>query len=192
MKRIKNIVIGVIAAVVLVGIVGLVISNISDKRKEEDTVPLETVLENASELTTQKMVVTDVFEETKGSIPILTKNKFLVQYHTVVTAGFDVSEADIKENDKQIKVTIPHCAIDEDSISIKAEDLKLYDTNFALFNVAPEDLLEIEQKAEERAAEQAASSEYGLLDAADANAKKVVEGLYEQVADGREVVVEFQ
>lgn len=47
-------------------------------------------------------------------------------------------------------------------------------------------------EAESRAKKQANSSEYGLLDAADANATNIVRGLFENVADGREVVVEFK
>ena len=89
-------------------------------------------------------------------------------------------------------VTIPHCTIDEDSIKIKSDDLKIYDTGFAILNVNQDDLLEVVSEAESRAKEQANSSEYGLLDAADANATNIVRGLFENVADGREVVVEFK
>ena len=60
---------------------------------KKESVPLETVIQNSSDLTTQKMVISDVFECTKGKIPLLTKKDFLVQYRTTVTAGFDVSEA---------------------------------------------------------------------------------------------------
>ena len=55
-----------------------------------------------------------------------------------------------------------------------------------------DDLLEVVSEAESRAKKQANSSEYGLLDAADANAENIVRGLFENVADGREVVVEFK
>ncbi len=55
------------------------------------------MIQNSSDLTTQKMVISDVFECTKGKIPLLTKKDFLVQYRTTVTAGFDVSEAEVEE-----------------------------------------------------------------------------------------------
>ena len=64
---------------------------------KKESVPLETVIKNSSDLTTQKMVISDVFECTKGKIPLLTKKDFLVQYRTTVTAGFDVSEAEVEE-----------------------------------------------------------------------------------------------
>ena len=189
-KKIKRIVI--IVLIILVGIG--IFSGVSYYRnsKAKDTTPLETVLEKSSDLTTQKLVITDVFECSKGKVPILTKNNFLVRYQTTVTAGFDVNEAEIKETDNKITVTIPHCTIDEDSIKIKSDDIKIYDKGFAILNVNQDDLLEVVSEAESRAKKQANSSEYGLLDAADANAVNIVRGLFENVADGREVVVEFK
>lgn len=189
-KKIKRIAVIVLIAVVGIGIFGAV--RYYKISKEKDTTPLETVLENAADLTTQKLVITDVFECSKGKIPILTKNNFLVRYQTTVTAGFNVNEAEVEASDNKITVTIPHCTIDEDSIKIKSDDLKIYDTGFAILNVNQDDLLEVVSEAESRAKKQANSSEYGLLDAADANAVNIVRGLFENVADGREVVVEFK
>ena len=42
-----------------------------------------------------------------------------------------------------------------------------------------------------KAKKKAESDEYGFLENADENAKKVIKGMFENVADGREVVVEF-
>ena len=189
-KKIKRIAILILIVVVGIGIFSTV--RYYKVSKEKDTTPLETVLENSSDLTTQQLVITDVFECSKGKIPILTKNNFLVRYQTTVTAGFDVNEAEIKKSKDKVTVTIPHCTIDEDSIKIKSDDLKIYDTGFALLNVDQDDLLDVISEAESRAKKQANSSEYGLLDAADANAVNVVRGLFENVVDGREVVVEFK
>lgn len=50
---------------------------------------------------------------------MLTKKDFLVQYRTTVTAGFDVSEAEVEETKDKVTTTIPHCTVDEDSIKIK-------------------------------------------------------------------------
>ena len=78
-KKIKRIVI--IVLIILVGIG--IFSGVSYYRnsKAKDTTPLETVLEKSSDLTTQKLVITDVFECSKGKVPILTKNNFLVRYN---------------------------------------------------------------------------------------------------------------
>ena len=158
---------------------------------KKESVPLETVIQNSSDLTTQKMVISDVFECTKGKIPLLTKKDFLVQYRTTVTAGFDVSEAEVEETKDKVTITIPHCTVDEDSIKIKSSDLKIYDTNFAIMSVDKEAVMELVGEAEKKAKKKAESDEYGFLENADENAKKVIKGMFENVADEREVVVEF-
>ena len=184
--------------VILVVILALVISigSISAYKyiitPKEESIPLETTLEDAAELTTQKMIISDVFKSTKGNIPLINKNKILVQYKTTVTAGLDVKEAQIKETDDQIKITIPHCTINEDSIKIKSSDLKIYDTNFAIMSIDKEQMLEIVGEAEKKAKKRAESDEYGFLENADENAKKVMKGMFENVADGRKVIVDFQ
>lgn len=157
----------------------------------EDSTPWETTLADAAEMTTQKLTISDVFETTKGNIPLITKNKFLVQYKTTVTAGFDVDKADVKEKADEIVVTIPHCTINEDSIKIKSSDLMIYDTNFALLSADEDAVLEIVAEAEEHAKETANSEEYGLLTNADENAKRVMQGMFENNADGKKVVVKF-
>lgn len=135
---------------IIVGIVTLYKYITSPK---EESIPLETTLEDAAELTTQKMIISDVFRSIKG--------------------------------------TIPHCTIDEDSIKIKSSDLKIYDTNFAIMSVDKEVVMELVGEAEKKAKKKAESDEYGFLENADENAKKVIKGMFENVADGREVVVEF-
>lgn len=183
----------VIIAVILAVVIG--IGSISAYKyitsPKEESIPLETTLEDAAELTTQKMIISDVFRSTKGTIPLLNKNRFLVQYKTTITAGLDVQNAKIKETDDKITITIPHCTIDEDSIKIKSSDLKIYDTNFAIMSVDKEAVMELVGDAEKKAKKKAESDEYGFLENADENAKKVIKGMFENVADEREVVVEF-
>ena len=141
---------GAVAVVISIGSISAYKYITSPK---EESIPLETTLEDAAELTTQKMIISDVFRSTKR--------------------------------------TIPHCTIDEDSIKIKSSDLKIYDTNFAIMSVDKEAVMELVGEAEKKAKKKAESDEYGFLENADANAKKVIKGMFENVADGREVVVEF-
>lgn len=150
------------------------------------------VLEDAAELTTQKLTFSNVLESSKGSIPILTKKNYLVYYSTTAYAGFDMSEVEHQETDSKITVYIPHCKVDEDTIKIASEDIKLYDTNFAIFKIDEEAMLQIIGEAENNAKEYASSVEAGLLEAADENAKRLVKNLIEPIAGGREVVVEFK
>ena len=157
-----------------------------------ESIPLETTLEDAAELTTQKMIISDVFRSTKGEIPLINKNRFLVQYKTTVTAGMDVQKAVIKETDDKIRMSIPHCTINEDSVKIKSSDLKIYDTNFAIMSIDKEAVMELVAEAEKKAKEKAGSDEYGFLENADKNAKKVIKGMFENVSNGKEVIVSFQ
>ena len=186
--KFKVIIAVILAAVISIGSISAYKYITSPK---EESIPLETTLEDAAELTTQKMIISDVFRSTKGTIPLINKNRFLVQYKTTITAGLDVQNAKIKETDDKITITIPHCTIDEDSIKIKSSDLKIYDTNFAIMSVDKEAVMELIGEAEKKEKKKAESDEYGFLENADENAKKVIKGMFENVADGREVVVEF-
>ena len=141
---------GAVAVVISIGSISAYKYITSPK---EESIPLETTLEDAAELTTQKMIISDVFRSTKG--------------------------------------TIPHCTIDEDSIKIKSSDLKIYDTNFAIMSVDKEAVMELVGEVEKKAKKKAESDEYGFLENADENAKKVIKGMFENVADEREVVVGF-
>ena len=187
--KVKVIIAVVLAVVISIGSISAYKYITSPK---EESIPLETTLEDAAELTTQKMIISDVFKSTKGDIPLINKNKFLVQYKTTVTAGLDVQKAVIKETDDKIKISIPHCTINEDSIKIKSSDLKIYDTNFAIMSIDKEAVMELVGEAEQKAKKKAESDEYGFLDSADENAKKVIKGMFENVADGKEVTVTFQ
>ncbi len=189
MKTKWKVIIAVILAVVIS--VGSISAYKYITSPKEESIPLETTLEDA-ELTTQKMIISDVFKSTKGNIPLINKNKFLVQYKTTVMAGLDVKKAKIKETDDEIRITIPHCTINEDSIKIKSSDLKIYDTNFAIMSIDKEAVIESCRRSGRKAKKKAESDEYGFLDNADENAKKVIKGMFENVAGERKVVVEFK
>lgn len=95
MKTKWKVIIAVILAVVIS--VGSISAYKYITSPKEESIPLETTLEDAAELTTQKMIISDVFKSTKGNIPLINKNKFLVQYKTTVTAGLDVKRRRLKK-----------------------------------------------------------------------------------------------
>lgn len=161
-------------------------------QSEVSRIPLKTILQDASELTTQTLVITDCFEDSKGDIPLLTKNKYIVKYRGTVDAGLDLSEAEVSEDSSCIRVTIPHCTIDEQSVNVRAEDIDPMDANFAILNPDENAVLELEKRAEKRALKYAKSEESGLLAAADKNAVNIIKSLFVAVADGREIIVEFK
>lgn len=179
--------------IVLVLIIALAVCGVMYlKNSKDEGTNIGEVLEEAAELTTQKLTFSNVLESSKGSIPILTKKNYLVYYSTTAYAGFDMSEVEYDDNDSKITVYIPHCRVDEETIKIASEDIKLYDTNFAIFKIDEEAMLQIIGEAEKDAKEYASSVEAGLLEAADENAKRLVKNLIEPVSGGREVVVEFK
>lgn len=100
MKTKFKVIIAVILAVVIS--IGSISAYKYITSPKEESIPLETTLEDAAELTTQKMIISDVFRSTKGTIPLINKNRFLVQYKTTITAGLDVQNAKIKEADDKI------------------------------------------------------------------------------------------
>ena len=168
--------------------------NIYNKHKQHplDGIALAAKLQERSELTTQTLVVTDIFEESTGAIPLINKNKYLVKYKATVDAGFDVTKTEVQATEDEIIVHIPHCRIDEDSVNVRGKDIKTYDTNFAILSPSENEVLKLVSTAEKHALEYAKREDSGLLEAADANAVKLVESFFSGAADGREIRVEFE
>ena len=149
---------GAVAVVISIGSISAYKYITSPK---EESIPLETTLEDAAELTTQKMIISDVFRSTKGTIRWINKNRFLVQYKTTITASW-MSETQRSKRPMTFTITIPHCTIDEDSIKIKSSDLKIYDTNFAIMSVDKEAVMELVGEAEKKAKKKAESDDIRL------------------------------
>lgn len=188
----------ILTTVILLAVVGVLAFGVvhfwggsSDEDKENLIV--ESVLENASDLITQKLYISDVFESTQGKIPLIDKSKYLVHYKTRIKAGIDVSEIEYDVKDDTITVYIPHCTIDEESIKIKSEDITLYNTNISIFKANSEQTKQIIADAEKKAEEYAKNSENGFLEAADENAKVVIKQLLEAANERyNNIVVEFK
>ena len=70
MKTKFKVIIAVILAVVIS--IGSISAYKYITSPREESIPLETTLEDAAELTTQKMIISDVFRSTKGTIPHCT------------------------------------------------------------------------------------------------------------------------
>lgn len=149
---------------------------------------LITRLENASELTTQKMIYNGVIESESGKVPFLTKETFLMTYKATIRAGFDVSKTQIDVSDDQVTVTIPKIEIQE--VTIDPNEIKTYTTSLTLIKPdGKEELKEALIKAEENA--KAKAEESGLIEAAGENAEALIRGLFEDAVGERTIVVKL-
>lgn len=150
---------------------------------------LQARLENASELTTQKMIYNGVIESESGGVPILTKETFLMTYKATVRAGFDVSKTAIDVAEDKVTVTLPEMEIQE--VTIDPDEIKTYTTSLTL--IKPDGKAELKEAlvmAEEDAKKKA--DEEGLLEAADANAETLVKNLFADAVGERELVVKHK
>ena len=105
-----------------------------------------------------------------------------------MTAGFDISKADIKLTANKLKVTIPEAKIQD--VNVKAEDVEFYDTSISLIKADKEDTLKVLSEVEASARDYAKTS--GLLEAANGNSVNIMKGLLKSVAGDREIEVDFK
>ena len=146
-------------------------------------------LENASDLTTQKLIYNGVIESESGNIPFLTKDTFLMTYRAVVRAGFDVSKAEFDVSDDKVTITLPAMEIQE--VAIDPDEIKTYNTSLTL--IKPDEKVEMQKalvKAEEDT--RAKAEEEGLLEAASENAETVIKGLFKDAVGEREIVIKHK
>lgn len=82
-------------AVVIVIVVAVAVAGFRYLKASEDIkdATISAKLENASDLTTQKLIYSGVLESSSGRIPIINKDKFLIEYKATVNAGFDIYQA---------------------------------------------------------------------------------------------------
>ena len=180
---------------------------------KKESVPLETVIQNSSDLTTQKMVISDVFECTKGKIPLLTKKDFLVQYRTTVTflpstmlsyrlcttfSAF-ASAAAINPYSSDSANFFARVSASPNT-SRRASGSTFNIAKFVSYSVMSSDLILIESSSTVQCGivivtlsfVSSTSASLTSNPAADANAENVVHRLYDNIVDGRKVVVEFK
>lgn len=92
-------------------------------------------LEDAAQLTTQKLYYTGLVTVEEGKIPFITKKGFSMTYTAIVTAGIDdLSKAQISVDDeaKTVSVSLPSASILD--VNIDESTIAFYDEKRALFN----------------------------------------------------------
>lgn len=96
---------------------------------------VSTKLEDAAQLTTQKLYYTGLVTVEEGKIPFITKKGFSMTYTAIVTAGIDdLSKAQISVDDeaKTVSVSLPSASILD--VNIDESTIAFYDEKRALFN----------------------------------------------------------
>ena len=187
MKKLTTLIIVLLVAALALG--GVYFYKDYQARQKVTADMLEAKLEDASDLTTQKMIYHGVVESESGGVPILTKETFLMTYKAVVRAGFDISKTEIDVADDKVTVTLPAMEIQE--VTIDPNEIKTYNTSLTLIKPdGKEELKKALVKAEEDARKKA--EEEGLLEAASSNAETLVKSLFEDAVGEREIVVKHK
>lgn len=143
---------------------------------------IEATLEDCSELTTEKMYYKGFITYDEGKIPFLTHNSFSLVFEATISAGIDASEIeyDIDDDNQSITVIIPDAELKEPAVDTNS--LEIHDKSFAMLNQpAPDDLIVAQKEAVKSAKAYAEQSD--ILDRANAQAKTVIKGLVDPIAE---------
>ena len=111
------------------------INNWLNPKPTVDIAFVSSKLEDAAELTTQKLYYSGLVTVKEGSIPFITQKGFSMTYTAVVTAGIkDLSQAKITVDDaaKTVNVVLPASEILD--VNVDESTIAFYDEKRALFN----------------------------------------------------------
>lgn len=122
----------IIAAIALV-IVGYLLASLQNKETiTVSAVSIEERLSKCSDLTTARLDYRGLIRYSEGDIKYLTQKSFSMIYDATITAGIDLSQAEVTLDGTSIKVVLPQPTIQ--SIVIDPDSLEFYDEKAALFN----------------------------------------------------------
>ncbi len=150
-------------------------------------------LEDAAELTTQKLYYSGLVTVKEGSIPFITQKGFTMTYTAIVTAGIkDLSKAQITVDDaaKTVNVVLPASEILD--VNVDESTIAFYDEKRALFNWTDKtDVTDAIQMASDDVTTHTDLMN-SLKSDADSHAKEIVSGLLEGVVGDYSVAVSVQ
>ena len=108
-----------------------------DETPQLSSVTVEQQLQQISQLATTQYAYTNMGQFERGSdfygirIPFTT-SRFIVSYSGVITAGVDLSQAQVEVTDEQVTVTLPAAQIL--SHEIDPDSLEVFDETRSIFN----------------------------------------------------------
>ncbi len=127
-KSVRPIIYLALIAVILVAVCIIVTS--PGKKKITKNMIMEKI-ENASELTSAKMVYTGLMKYSDGRIPFINQEAFSMIYSATIRAGINVEDLDVDIGRSKVVITVPKVEVLD--ISIDEDSIEFYDKKFALF-----------------------------------------------------------
>lgn len=191
-KKVKNK--GVVKAVIHLAtvlviafvIIFVVVSLRRDEEPEITSTFINNKLQEASELTSAKMIYNGLVRYSDGEIPFLTKKAFTMIYRAEVRAGIDLAKVEVSVTDSKVTIRVPETEILD--VHVDADSIQYYDEKFALFNGEKrEDAIEAIRKAEEDVRENGEVEE--LKNTAAEQVKVLLESLFKDCVGDRELVI---
>ena len=181
-------------AIICLIIGGIIGWNIHAHLHEDKEISVDYItgkLEDASELTTQKITYTACVQMEKGSIPVITKRGFVMYYNATLSAGVDLKDVSVKEKYNKYIITVPHAKI-LGTPNIDPNSIEFRDEKKAVINWDKhDDVAEALQKAKEDINDNPSIDMALLLDRADDQAEELVHTLLDDAVE-KDVVVRFK
>jgi len=191
LSRKAKVIISSICIVLVVGTVGLSIWVFSPKPQVDESLYGTKIKLN--ELPSTEISYPGLFLYSDGTIPVLTKKSFYMEYKANVRFGVkDLSKVEIEETNDTIIFTVPHCEmmkdfiIDEDSIKFTTKDRAIF--NWKSIDDVPKAIAQARAKAKEDVNEKFDYAQ--AIEDADRNIAENLANLFEQT--GKTVKVCFK
>lgn len=166
-----------------------------DRKFQEEEVTVSYVtgkLEDIGELATKQLTYTSRIPIEDGSIPVLTKKGFTMQYNATLKAGVDMREMEVKKSGKTYVIRIPHAKL-LGPAHVDPDSVQFFDEKKAIFNwKQPEDVTKAISIAEKDIAENPNVDTSTLLEQADENTEQLIHKILDDSVGDMEIRVEFR
>lgn len=176
-------------ALVAVIAVAVSVTVVSSKKENVTTDVIMGKIENASELTSAKMICTGLKHYSDGKIPFLTEEAFSMTYSATVRAGIDMDKLDVKVTHSKVIIKVPEVEIQD--INIDDDSIQFYDKKFSLFSGdSKEDVIAARKEIKKDVQEKVEVQE--LKKTAKMQIEVLLRSLFEDSIGDRELEIRFE
>ena len=180
----KLIIIIAIAAALSLFLAGFLTASLLSKKTEPKVTVSATAIEErisqCSKLTTAQLDYRGLIRYTEGEIPFINQKSFSMVYVAHVTAGIDLSKAQVEVSQDRVTITLPAAVMQE--VVIDPDSIEFYDETASLFNwTKREDVTKAMEYAEQDAMNKIEESE--LLAQAASQAEMVLRTLLAPITE---------